>query len=144
MLFRSLPLRVINRFKHIGIILLVALTTYVTLGRLLMPLVAANKNAIEMQLGMALGVPASIGDIKGSWFRFGPSLAISDLRIGDPAGTAPLHTLERVELVVDVPRSVWRRELVMSRISAAKIAVTMQESADGKWALAGKIGRAHV
>ena len=91
----SLPWRVLRRFQHIGLLLLVLLTAYVTLGRLLMPLIATHKDVLESQLGSALGAPVTIGEIKGSWFRFGPSISISNLRIGVAGETAPQHVIAR-------------------------------------------------
>ncbi len=134
---KPLPLRVLRRFKHIGLLLLFALTAYVTLGRLLMPLVATRKDVIEMQLAAAIGAPVTLGDIKGAWFRFGPSLVIHDLRIGDAANPAQQHTIDRVELVVDVPASLLARQYVVSRISVAKVSVILQEQQDGRWTLSG-------
>ncbi|HTQ98708.1 MAG TPA: YhdP family protein [Candidatus Acidoferrum sp.] len=134
---KPLTLRVIRRFKHIGLILLVAVTTYVTLGRLLMPFVATHKDTFELQLSNALGVPVTIGDIHGSWFRLGPSLTLHKLRIGDPASNNPLHTVDRIELVLDVPHSLLTHKLVVSRISATKLDFTLQEGDGGKWNLAG-------
>ncbi len=134
---KPLPLRVLRRFKHIGLLLLLALTAYLTLGRLLMPLVATRKEWFEQQGALMLGVPVTIGEIKGGWFRFGPSMVITNLRIGDPANPAQQHTIARVEMVLDVPTSLLARQPVVSRISVAKVSVTLQEQKNGSWSLAG-------
>ncbi len=133
----SLPWRVLRRFQHIGLLLLVLLTAYVTLGRLLMPLIATHKDVLESQLGSALGAPVTIGEIKGSWFRFGPSISISNLRIGVAGETAPQHVIARIETVLDVPASLLARQWVVSRISISNMSVTLQEQADHNWTLAG-------
>ena len=88
---KTLPLRVLRRFKHIALLLLLLFTGYLTAGRLLMPLVATQSETIESNLSALMGVPVSIADIRGAWFRFSPSIAISDLHIGDPAQPSPEH-----------------------------------------------------
>lgn len=134
---KALPWRVIRRFKQLAIILLVAVTTYVTLGRLLMPLVSARKDTIEQQIAAALGVPVTIEAIQGSWFRFGPSLTVTGILIGEAATPEVVQRIERVELVLDVPETLLAQAPIVSRISADKLNLVVEENAEGKWGLAG-------
>ena len=131
---KPLPLRVLRRFKHIGLLLLLLFAAYLTAGRLLMPLVSTRTDTIAAQLTQMIGVPVSMGDITGSWFRFSPNIVINDLRIGEGAQQ---HRISRIELALDMSASLLARRPVVDRIRVADFSFTLQEQADGRWALAG-------
>ncbi|MES2605546.1 MAG: YhdP family protein [Pseudomonadota bacterium] len=131
---KPLPLRVLRRFKHIGLLLLLLFTAYMTAGRLLMPLVSTRSESVEARLTQMIGAPVTLADIKGSWFRFSPSIVITDLRIGN---TPQQHSIERVELSLDMKASLLARRAVVDRIRVANINFTLQEQSDGRWGLAG-------
>lgn len=141
---KPLPLRVLRRFKHIALLLLLLCTGLLTAGRLLMPLLATQSEVIERNLSALIGVPVSIADIRGAWFRFSPSIDISDLRIGDPAQPTTQHRIRRAELSLDVLATLMARQPVIDRISVAGLFVTLQEQADGRWALAGVTSRSGI
>src|SRR5690554_6951870 len=75
----GLPARVLRRAGQLGATLLVLLAIYVTAGRLLMPVVAGQAGKIEAQLSQLMGAPVTIGELRGTWFRFSPSLEITSL-----------------------------------------------------------------
>ena len=134
---KSLPLRVLRRFKHIGLLLLLVFAGYLTAGRLLMPLVSTQSAAIESNLSVLIGAPVSIAHISGAWFRFSPSIAITDLRIGDPALPDLQHSIGRAELSLDVVATLLARRPVIDRLSVADMHFILQEQADGRWGLSG-------
>jgi len=135
---RRLHLLLLRGLWRLGLLLLVPLACYLTLGRLFMPLIALQVETVESRLSDVLGVTVSIGSLKGTWFRFSPSLEISGLGIHTGDGTE-LQSLgiEKAFMTLDVPASLRQRELVISRVNMAGLALELQQMEDGRWGLAG-------
>lgn len=127
-----------RRLWQLCVTLLVSVAIWVTAGRLLMPVVANRADATEAQLSRLLGAPVSIGTLRGAWFRFGPSLEISDLVItADGAAGPATHRVQRAFAALDVARTLLQRRPVITRLNIEGVDVVVQEHADGSWGLAG-------
>jgi uncharacterized protein (TIGR02099 family) len=134
---KLLSWRVLRGCWQLSVLLLLLLTVYLTAGRLLMPQLSTQAAAIEAQLSQLASVPVTLSNIEGSWFRFSPSLVITDLHIGSPTLAGPQHRIGRVELALDVVASLLAQQPVIARVSVADMVLTLQEQADGRWGLAG-------
>lgn len=140
-LSRRLHVRILRRLWQLAITLLVLLAVYMTGGRLLMPLVAGQVAGIETQLSQALGATVTIGELRGSWFRFSPALEIRDLTLTTGTAADPQrHGLAQLTLELDAVASLFSASPVIASIHADSLQVVLQEAADGRWTLAGMAG----
>jgi hypothetical protein len=53
--------RLLRRLKHLSLLLLLALTAFLTAGRLLMPMLATQTDTIEARLSQLLNAEVTIG-----------------------------------------------------------------------------------
>lgn len=135
---RRLYVPMLRGLWYLALLLLVPVATYLTAGRLLMPMLAGQIEGIETRLSDTLGVTITIAGLEGSWFRFSPSLEVSGLGIRAGTDEAALSLgLGRAFMTMDVPASLLQRELVISRVNLAGLALVLRETAGGTWTLAG-------
>jgi uncharacterized protein (TIGR02099 family) len=133
-----LPWRVVRRFKHIGLLLLLLVTAYLAAGRCLMPLLSTQKTAVEARLSQALGLPVTLGSLQGAWFRFGPVINLQALQIGTVA--TGRQSLGHAQVAFDVLASLWAGQPVISHLTVENVSLILQEVAPGRWTLAGLTG----
>lgn len=118
----------------LGALLLVLLALYVSLGRELMPLLAEYQAEVQKQAQAAIGMPLRIGRLEGSWRDFGPLLVAHDVELGEGAERIYLQTLRiKPELLV----GLLERRLEIQRIEVEGLRLSVRQSAEGAWAVAG-------
>jgi uncharacterized protein (TIGR02099 family) len=127
--------RLLRRLWHVAVTLLVLLAVYQTGGRLLMASLGGQKEGIEAQLSQLLGARVTIGEVRGSWFRFSPSLELDELTI--TASTDQQHRVARMTVELDAVDSVLQARASIVRIHADGLNLALQEDATGRWSLAG-------
>lgn len=114
------------------IAVLVAL--YVSLGRVLVPLVAEYRTDIEDKAAQAAGLPVHLGDLNGRWSGLVPVFTLRDLQVGE--GAAALR-LDDVKVVPDLWGSLAAREVRLAHIQLSGVQLILREDAQGHWALEG-------
>jgi len=134
-----LPARLFRRFLHLIFCLLLLCTLYLTGGRLLMARLSDQTVAVEMLLSQMLGAPVTIGELKGGWFRFGPALQISNMRLIATENTQQ-HTINSAVLSLDPLRSLLAQKAVITKVSITGLDLTLLETSTNKWTLAGLAG----
>ncbi len=132
---RRLHARLLRRLWHLSCVVIVALALYLSAGRLLMSLVGGQIFGIETQLSQFLGATITIGELRGGWFRFGPTLEISNLVL--VTGPGWQHSVGWATLQLDVFESLLNRRPVIASIYADSVRLVLQENANGRWSLAG-------
>jgi uncharacterized protein (TIGR02099 family) len=133
--------RLLRRLWQLTFLLLALLAVYVTAGRLLMPVLAGQTALVEARLSSRLDARVEIGELRGAWFRFSPSLEITDLVISSGASAAPQElVVQRAFVELDFVESLLSGQLVINRVSLAGLQLVLQEDADGRWNLAGLAG----
>ncbi|MDT8399749.1 MAG: DUF3971 domain-containing protein, partial [Pseudomonadales bacterium] len=128
-----------------SLLLLVIVALCLAAGRTLTPLLGSQKGLIEAELSQLLGTQVSIGAISGAWFHYSPVIVLENLHIpftdtGAGAGRAGSHLLKHLELQLDVPQSLWRRDWVIGKVGIRELNLTLVENARGGWSLAGFVG----
>src|SRR5690606_16493824 len=108
---------------------------YQTGGRLFMARLGGQQARVEAQLSQLLRANVTIGDLRGSWFRFSPAFEIDDLVILAPGGER--HALQRITVELDAVDSLVETRPAVTRIHADGVDVTLQQDASGRWSLAG-------
>ena len=119
------------------LILLVLVASYISIGRLLMPLAATQRDWLENELIEALGLEISVGRMQGSWFRFSPILSLYDVEIIQDQDSDVIHSLQELDIALDVPQSLFNRQLIINRVVVNEMSLLLLEDGNGTWRLAG-------
>ncbi len=136
---RRLHLRILRRLWHLTVTLVVLLAVYTTGGRLLMARVGGQVAEVETQLAQLLGATVTIGDLRGGWLRFSPTLEIRELTLVT-GNTASQHGIQQLTIELDAIASLLDARPVIRSIYAKELHLTLQEDANGRWMLAGLAG----
>jgi len=67
-----------------GVVGLVLLALYTSLGRQLIPLIETLNENIEEVLSLQLGLPVSIESLEGDWVWFSPVVNVNNITLGEP------------------------------------------------------------
>lgn len=127
--------RLLRRLWHLVVLLLVTLAVYQTGGRIFMARLGGQQGRVEGQLSQLLGANVTIGELRGSWFRFSPAFELDDLVIVAPGGER--HALRRVTVELDAVDSLLETRPAVARIHAEGVDVAVRQDAAGRWSLAG-------
>ncbi|HKS13742.1 MAG TPA: YhdP family protein [Pseudomonas sp.] len=112
----------------------VLLALYVSVGRLLVPLVAEYRAEIETRAEQALGMPVHIGSLEGRWSRLSPVLHVRDVQVGEGAGAL---RLDDVKAVPDLWGSLMARQARLARLQLGGLQLSVRENEQGAWSLEG-------
>lgn len=123
-----------HRLFNLLALLLLLTALIVSLGRVLLPLVAEYRTQAESRLTRLLGQPVQIARLSGHWPGLSPQLRAEDIHIGS-AG-AGIH-IQRLELNVSLPGSLLRMQPHVARLQVEGVSLRLQEQADGRWQIAG-------
>lgn len=113
---------------------LMLLALYVSLGRELVPMVAAYRPDLEAQARETLGMPVSVGSLEGGWAGFSPLLVAHDLLLGEGAGAL---RLDHVRMRPDLLQSLLARRLRIDSLEFEGLKLSLREDEQGKWSLVG-------
>lgn len=140
--------KVLRHLYLVLALLLILLATYLSLGRELFPAISRYKSVLEAQLLAATGIPVSIDSLQGAFVRFDPVITLAGMRLlspanvgGDDAGLVvsadAALAVDTAQVVIDVPRSLIQRQIVLRDFSIDGVAIRAEQAADGSWRLRG-------
>ncbi|MFD2836319.1 hypothetical protein ACFS3C_05950 [Azotobacter vinelandii] len=127
----AIVLRILLGLGFLGLMLL-ALS--VSLGRQLAPLVADTRLEVQARVRDVLDMPVAIRALEGRWTALSPRLLARDVTIGE--GEDALH-LERVQVRLDLLRTLLARELRVAALEVEGVSFTLAQDAGGRWTLEG-------
>lgn len=113
-----------------GVVGLVLLALYTSLGRQLIPLIETQTENIEEVLSTQLGFPVTIESLKGDWEWFSPIVNVSNISWGEAGNKLSAKYLE-AEL--DVSASLFYRSLVFKKITLDGVTVSIQQHENLSW-----------
>lgn len=116
-----------------GVVCLVLLALYTSLGRQLMPLIETKKAEIEDALSLQLGVNVSMESLQGDWFWFSPRILVNQFTIGDPE-TGLL--VQQLEAELDVSASLFYRVPVFDSILLSGVQLPFVQDESDNWHIA--------
>ncbi|RJG11907.1 TIGR02099 family protein [Pseudomonas cavernicola] len=120
---------------------LVLTALYASLGRELVPWVAEYRGEVESKVQVGLGLPVTIGSLEGRWQGLAPLLLAHDVQVGEGASAV---RLAQVRVVPDVLASLLARQVRVATLELEGLRLSVQQGADGKWALEGLPARAET
>ncbi|SEI58733.1 TIGR02099 family protein [Azotobacter beijerinckii] len=118
----------------LGTLSLMLLALGVSLGRQLAPLVADTRLEVQARVRDVLGMPVLIRALEGEWTALVPRLLARDVTIGE--GADALH-LERVQVRLDLLRTLMARELRVAALELEGVRFALVQDAEGRWTLEG-------
>lgn len=123
--------------SRIAVALLIVIAVLLTTGRAFMPLVEGYQQDIETELGSLLGTGVEITAIHGDWYRFGPILDITELRILNPDNPVGGQVISHLFIKPDLLASLVSRSLIIDQVIVESPSFRLTQNAEGKWSLAG-------
>lgn len=115
-----------------GVVCLVLLALYTSLGRQLIPLVETLKQDVELGLTKQLGVKVELETLQGDWIWFSPRIKVNQLTIGEGLGAIKV---QRLEAELDVSASIFHRVPVFESIILAGVQLAFSEDENESWRL---------
>ena len=115
-----------------GVVCLVLLALYTSLGRQLIPLVETLKTDVEIVLTEQLGVEVTLESLQGDWAWFSPRINAQQLAIG---GASNQLNIQRLEAELNVSASLFHRVPVFESITLAGVSVSLEEDKSSIWHL---------
>jgi uncharacterized protein (TIGR02099 family) len=115
-----------------GVVCLVLLALYTSLGRQLIPLVETLELDIEKALSEQLGVAVDIESLSGDWIWFSPRIQVNNIQLGDAEHG---FKIQRLEAKLDVSASLFYRVPVFDQINLAGAQLPFSEDEQGNWYL---------
>jgi len=115
-----------------GVVCLVLLALYTSLGRQLIPLVETLELDVEKVLSEQLGVVVDIESITGDWVWFSPRIQVNNIQLGDPEQGLKI---QRLEAKLDVSASLFYRVPVFDQIDIAGVKLPFSQDEQGNWSL---------
>jgi uncharacterized protein (TIGR02099 family) len=113
-----------------GVVGLVLLALYTSLGRQLIPLVETLDEKVEDILSAQLGLPVAIGSLVGDWSWFSPILKVNDIALGESADQ--LHA-EHLEAELDISASLFHRSLVFKKVILSGVRLSAFQDQNFVW-----------
>ncbi|MCX4028205.1 TIGR02099 family protein [Endozoicomonas sp. SM1973] len=119
----------------VSIVGVVLLALYVSLGRMLLPLLADYRESLQQELSTTLNVPVTVAKLTGTWSGFNPALDIKTVQIGD----TELQSLSanRVLAELDVFSTLLEQSPVFRYLQVEGLQLYLIEGQSGSWHLKG-------
>lgn len=134
---KSLLAYIRSHCKILLLAMLIVTAAYLSAGRVLLSLASTQKEWLAANLSEALGLELSVGDVQGSWTGFNPLLRLYDLEINQDGAPEVIHSLQELDVILDIPRSLYQRQFIIDRILINEMSLLLVENETGNWQLSG-------
>lgn len=135
---QSPPKRITKLYRHIISLLLLAIvliTLYVVVARQAVIWIADYKVELQDKLSKTLhNTPVSIGDIKGSWDIFSPTITVQNIYIGTQE---QMLAVDQLTLELDIPSSILNWQLRIDKIHGENLTLQIRENNPDDWSIGG-------
>lgn len=118
-------------------IVLAVVAVLLTMTRLLLPLAENYRGDLARWASQALGHPVEVGSMSARWHRWGPELALFDVRMSDTATGPALLRFDEVHIGVDLIDAVREWRLQPSTIRVIGTHLVLVRRSDGRIQLQG-------
>ena len=118
-------------------VLLIGGAALVTLVRIALPQLGAQRSVIEAWLSETVGRPVQVGAINANWRGWAPRLSFERLVILDDQSKAELLHFERADIDIALLDSITRRKLKPTRLVVSGVALNLIRDLNGDFSVAG-------
>lgn len=116
------------------LLLLVLVALYVSIARQLVVWVSDYKLQLQNTLAETLKTPVSIGELKGTWDIFSPTLTAYNVHIGNQEQKLEV---DQLTLEVDIPQSILNWQIRVDTIHAENLQLQIRENSPDIWSIGG-------
>ena len=116
---------------------LIASAALVTIVRMLLPEVGAQRAGIESWIEETVGRPVIVGEIEASWRGWSPRISVSDIAFFDPSETSELVRFDRAEISIAPLGSIAARALKPKSLIVSGVELSLIRHRDGRLTVAG-------
>ncbi len=117
--------------------LLVVVAVLLSATRLLLPLAENFRGDLARWASTALGHPVEVGRMSARWNRWGPELALFDVRLSDTAAGPVLLRFDEVHIGVDLVAALREGRIQPSTIRVIGTRLALEHLEDGRIQLQG-------
>lgn len=107
-------------------------------GRILAHQLAGSEQQLAQRLGEHLGLEVEIDRVAGRFQVLHPVVDVQGIRLRPPAGDVAMAA-DRIQLEVDVLRSLWQRTLVPAALVLDALRLDLERRPDGRLGLLGGV-----
>lgn len=112
-------------------------------GRIMAHQLAGSEQLLAEQIGQRLGLEVEIDWVAGRFQVLHPVVDVKGIRLRPPAGEVAMAA-DRIQLEVDVLRSLWQRALVPAALVIDAVRLDLERRADGQLRLLGGVEEADL
>ena len=129
--------RWLGRAWYTLVALVVLLAILMTALRLMLPLADRYSEELQSYVGRQIGLPMYVGSLHADWRGLTPEIELGYVRVLDAEGLNTQLRIRELEMGLDVWRSLWRRELVLSRLTVRGTRLLLSRDDQGDLNLRG-------
>lgn len=118
-------------------ILVVVFAVLLSVTRLILPQAENFRDDLEAWASEALGRSVEVGRIGARWHRWGPELALFDVRLADGRDAPALLRFDEVHIGVDLLAAIQEGRIQPSAIRVIGTRLTLERTEDGRIQLQG-------
>ncbi|WP_438952169.1 YhdP family protein, partial [Porticoccus sp.] len=115
----------------------ISIALLVSLGREAIVNLDNYRTQINFFVSEQLAMQVETGQLLGDWQRLKPRITALDLKLFGDGGQQPAVSVDRITLEVDILKTLFARQLVLSELWIGDVALTLTEDAEGHWRVAG-------
>lgn len=116
------------------LLLLVLVALYVSIARQLVVWVSDYKFHLQNKLSETLHTPVTIGELKGSWDIFSPTLTAYNVHIGDHEQKLEV---DQLTLEIDVPQTILNWQVRIATAHGENLKLQIRENKPDIWSIGG-------
>lgn len=116
---------------------LIACAALVSIVRLLLPEIGAQRHNLEAWIAEVIGRPAVVGSIDASWSGWSPRISVTDISFMDPSGADQLVHFERAVITISPLASLATGSLKPRHLTLSGVQLTLIRHEDGRITVAG-------
>lgn len=135
---QSPPRKITKLYRLIISLFLLAvvlITLYVVIARQAVIWVSDYRIELQEKLSKTLhDTPVTIGDIKGSWDIFSPTIILQNIHIGTQK---QMLEVDQLTLELDVPSSILNWQLRIDKIHGENLTLQIRENNPNDWSIGG-------
>lgn len=118
-----------------AVIILIALL--VCVSRMLVPILDKRLPDFETWATQTLGTPVKIKKVRVAWYQYQPEITLDDVTVLGKESNKPVLQIEAIRVFFSLPKSLWQRKPVLSRVMLAGSDITIVQSPAGTLSVLG-------
>lgn len=109
----------------------------VAASRLLIPILDEHRADFEVWASTFLDMPVKIEKARVSWYQYYPVITLNEVTLLSKKDQQPLLQIEKIRVFFSIPKSIWRKEPVLSGVMISGAEVNIYEKPTGEIAVQG-------